>query len=170
MKSPVTGVWHEALIYYSTPAGSGLCPKTRCRREYTGFSCLFFLLPALQTNTSDAYVLGLFNEVQELLALRIKYQILTCSFSLGVVRSLVVILLNYPLCLNECMELLPPYTEVEKSRELRHRSKALCGRARHRQYQSRVLRDKNTQLLRVSRQCVHCQISLLMTLYGTPPS
>jgi len=25
VKSPVTGVWHEALICYLTPAGSGLC-------------------------------------------------------------------------------------------------------------------------------------------------
>ena len=85
---------------------------------------------------------------------------------------LTIILLNYPLLLypNGCMEPLPPYTEVEKSRELRHRSKALCLWARRRQYQSRVLRDKNAQLLRVSRQCVHSQIRLLITLYGTPPS
>ena len=68
------------------------------------------------------------------------------------------------------MEPLPPYTAVEKSRELRHRSKALRQRVLRRQYQSRVLQDRNTQLLRVARQCVHFLITLLMTLQGTPPS
>ena len=35
MKSPVTGVWHEALICYLTPAGSGLCHATQRERLYT---------------------------------------------------------------------------------------------------------------------------------------
>jgi hypothetical protein len=128
-------------------------------------------LSSLPNDPVASCVLGRFNQVQWLLAHKIKYQILTCTFSLCMIMFATVILLNPPLllCPNRRMELSPPYTGVEKSRELRHLSKALCRRARRRQYQSRVLRDKNTQLLRVAGQCVHCRIRLLMTLYGTPP-
>jgi hypothetical protein len=133
----------------------------------TRVSCL----SSLPHDPVASYVLGHFNQVQWLLAHKIKYQTLICTFSLCMIIFATVILLNRPLSLrqNRRMEPLPLYTEVEKSRELRHLSKALCRRARRRQYQSRVLRDKNAQLLRVTTQCVHCQIRLRMTLYGTPP-
>ncbi len=60
-------------------------------------------------------------------------------------------------------EFLPPYTPVERSRELRHSSRALCKRVRRTCSQSKQLLDESALLL------INSQYALLTTVLTCIP-